>query len=332
MTQPNAPTQPPGPPNQPAVAPPQTPGAVMAVARVNQQAVEAAQDIRVLNVAGRKDVERIETVVTLPAGFQYEIKRKGSRNADGTWAPDSYKVGITADGYDYLNRVLGASFFLPEWVHDEQGRPQRNPIHRKDYIYLRLGCVWYTPLGQLIMATEDVEVDFNLTWMDARINAFGAEVVTDPDTGLPQFDQFGNPAVKLDKAAELKALKTLSQLRTFGPRYAQTVARVRLLKMATGIRSLTSAHPKDTPIKMVGFRDKMTAQQRIETAGGDLGTLYGRPEETKPLTANEMAEVGDITDDNDIVEAIDRDAVEAQQAEPPDRPFSPEDLADSGIK
>jgi hypothetical protein len=327
------PATPPVAPNQPITAPPQTPGAVMAVARANQQtAVEVAQDVTLISIAGRKGVERFETVVTLPAQFQYEIKRKGSRQADGSWAPDTFKVGITADGYDYLNRVLGASFFLPEWVHDEQGKPQRNPIHRKDYIYLRLGCVWYTPLGQLIMATEDVEVDFNLTWMDARINAYGAEVMTDPETGLPQFDQFGNPAVKLDKAAELKALKTLSQLRTFGPRYAQTVARVRLLKMATGIRSLTSDHPKNTPIKMVGFRDQMSAQQRIETAGGDLGTLYGRADDTTPLTANEMAEVGDVTDDNDITEAIDRDAVAAQQAEPNDRPFSNEDLADSGIR
>jgi hypothetical protein len=325
--QPNAPTA-----TAPTTAPPQTPAA-MALVRANQQtAVEAAQDLVVLNIAGRDDVERIETSVTIPADYQYEIKVKGAKLPNGQWAPDRYKVGIAADGYDYLNRVLGASFFLPEWVHDEHGERQRNPIHRADYIYLRLGCVWYTPLGQLIMATEDVEVNFNHTWMDARINAYGAEVIMNESGTLPLFDAFQNPAVKLTPENELKALKTLSQLRTFGPRYAQTVARVRLLKMATGIRSLPIEHPANFKVKMVGYRDRMTAQQRIERAGGDLGTLYGRADDIKPLTAEEMAEVAPTLDDDHIIEAIDRDAVEAQQAEPRDRPFSVDDLADSGIK
>jgi hypothetical protein len=312
----------------PRTAPPQSPGAVMAVNRANSEVAvaEAAQDLAIMNIAGRDDVERIETTVTIPADFQYEIKRKGQKLADGGWAPDSYKVGITADGYDYLNRVVGASFFLPEWVHDEQGKQQRNPIHRKDYIYLRLACCWYTPLGQLIMATEDVEVDFNLTWMDARINAFSASVVMDPESGLPVFDAFGNPAVRVDQKDELKALKTLSQLRTFGPRYAQTVARVRLLKMATGIRSLPIERPASFRVKVVGYRDRMTPQARIMQAGGDLAALYGgRPDDIKPLSAQEMAEVGPASDD-EAIEAIDRDAVAAQGYEP----FTGDEVADVG--
>lgn len=335
MTTPTAPATPSGNPNeQPQIAPPQTPGA-MALTRANQQtAVEAAQDITILAIAGRPDVERIETSVMIPADYQYEIKVKGAKLPNGQWAPDRFKVGIAADGYDYLNRVLGASFFLPEWVHDEHGQSQRNPIHRADYIYLRLGCVWYTPLGQLVMATEDVEVNFNHTWMDARINAYGAEVIMNAAGTLPLFDDFGNPAVKLSPENELKALKTLSQLRTFGPRYAQTVARVRLLKMATGIRSLPIEHPTNFKVKMVGYRDRMTAQQRVEKAGGDLSTLYGRPNDIKPLNAAEMEEVAPVVDDDGVIENIDREAVAAQQrAEEPDQPsFSPEDLADSGIK
>jgi hypothetical protein len=271
-----------------------------------------AQDMRILNIAGRSDVERIETVVKIPADYQYEIKRKGIKDANGNWV-DEAKVGLTADAYDYLNRVIGVTFFMPEWVHDQEGKQQRNPIHRKDYIYLRLGAVWYTPLGQLVSATEDVEVDFNLTWMDARINSYSAAVVTGQN-GMPLFDDFGNPMVKLDGKDELKALKTLSQLRTFGPRYAQTVARVRLLKMASGIRSLPISHVADFPIKVVGYRDRMTPQERVARAGGDAAALYGRPADIKPLSAAELDEVGTEVDPD--TETIDRDLVAARQNEP----------------
>jgi hypothetical protein len=50
----------------------------------------------------------------------------------------------------------------------------------------------------------------------------------------------------------------------------------------------------------------------------------------KPLMANEMAEVAAVDDDH-VIETIDREAVAAQQ-EQPDRPFSPEDLTESGIR
>jgi hypothetical protein len=261
-------------------------------------------------VAGRSDIERIETTILLPADYQYAIAIRGKKNADGTWDNTQAKVGITADGYDYLNRVLGCSFFLPEWVHDEHGSKQLNPIHRKDYIYLRMAAVWYTPLGQLIMASEDVEVDFHLAWMDARINSTSAVMALD-ENGLPLFDGQGNPGVRLDPKDELKALKTLSQLRTFGPRYAQTVARVRLLKMATGIRSLPGNTPMNRTITMTGYRDRLTPQERAEKAGATVETLYGgRPADLKPLTAGELAEVN-ASDPLESGEAIDRDLVAA---------------------
>jgi hypothetical protein len=293
-------------------APPQTPqGQSAALAeRPKQQLESVATDMGVMAVAGRPGLERIEAVVTIPADFQYAIKR---RTREG----ETVKVGITADGYDYINRALGESFFLPQWVHDQEGRQQRNPIHRKDYIYLRLGAVWYTPLGQLVMATEDVEVDFILTWMDARINSYGAEVVVDQQ-GLPVFDAMGNPALKLSKADELKALKTLSQLRTFGPRYAQTVGRVRLLKMASGIRSLPIDRARDFQIRVVSYRDQMTPQDRIAKAQSDSDSLYGgRPDNIQPLSAEELTEagLGEDPDDRDP-EQIDRDLVEGQQQDP----------------
>lgn len=265
---------------------------------------------KIVTIAGRGEVERFETEVTIPADFQYAIPIRGKRNPDGTWDNNAAKIGLTADGYEYLNRVLGVSFFLPDMVHDAEGKMSPNPIHRKDYIYLRLGAVWYNPMGQLCLATEDVEVDFNLTWMDARINSKSAEVVLDENTGLPAFDAFGNPAVKLSKDDELKALKTLSQLRTFGPRYAQTVARVRLLKMASGIRSLPLPAPKTIMIRVTGYRDHMEPQKRIEAAGGALTSLYGRPPEVKPLSQAEMVEVAPDVDPD--TEVIDRDAVAAR--------------------
>ena len=134
------------------------------------------QDITILSVAQaleRPGLERVESVVRIPADYQYAIPRWVHQNeitekdiivkrGSGSFHAVADKVGLTIDGYDYVNRVLGASFFLPEFVHDENGDMRRNPIHRKDYIYLRLAAVWYTPVGQLVYASEDVEVDFRL--------------------------------------------------------------------------------------------------------------------------------------------------------------------------
>jgi hypothetical protein len=297
-------------PGQPTTAVQPTAGGRRALA------VPSPVGVDILSIADGGELERYETEITIPADYQYAIPIKGKKLPNGDWDNTAAKIGIAADGYDYVNRILGASFFLPEWVHDEQGNPQRNPIHRKDYIYLRMGAVWYNPTGALQLATEDVEVDFNLTWMDARVNSKSAKVVMDDGTGLPAFDTFGNPKVTLTPDEELKALKTLSQLRTFGPRYAQTVARVRLLKMASGIRSLPATddgQPHAIKIKVVGFRDKMTPQQRIAKAGGDLSAVYGKKPDVKPLTSAEMDEVGVDVDPD--VEQVDRDAVAAAQAE-----------------
>jgi hypothetical protein len=244
------------------------------------------------------------------------------------WTSES-KVGITSDGYDYLNRVVGVTFFLPEIVHDEQGRARANPIHRKDYIYLRMGAVWYTPLGQLIAATEDVETDYNLVWMDARINSRSAQPVL--QDGFPTFDAFGNPGLKLDPGDEMKALKTLSQLRTFGVRYAQTVARVRLLKMATGIRSLPIPAPKAFPIRVVGYRDRMEPEERIKKAAGDLATLYGsKPTHgpLQPLTPEELVTVGAV--EHEEPEEMERELIDARQQteepKPADAPWTGDEV------
>ncbi len=287
------------------------------------------QDITVLAVSEaleRQGLERIETIVRIPADYQYAIPKWVHQNdvtendiivkrGSGSYVAIGDKVGLTIDGYDYVNRVLGASFFLPEYVHDEHDEPKRNPIHRKDYIYLRLACVWYTPLGQLVYASEDVEVDFRLAYMESRATSKSAKPLM--VNGQVDWDEAGNPMLELSPDDEMKALKEFANKRNFGPRYAQSVARVRLLKMATGIRSLPIKQPQDWPIKFVTWRDQLTAQARIAQVTSDSANLYGKPDETKPMTAAEMAEVGEQggVDETDL----DREAVErAKEAQTDD--------------
>lgn len=308
-----------------ATAPPQTPQAQMKALQEHNE----AQDLHVRATARTEsgDLERVEATITIPPDFQYRIPIKGVRNPDGSWNNDMAKVGLTVDAYDYLNRVVGASFFLPAMVHDENDVVRHNPIHRKDYMYLRMGCVWYTPTGQLVLATEDVEVDFNLVWMDARINTKEAVPVLDAD-GQLRFDAFGNPMLKLTPADEMKALKTLSQLRSFGTRYAQSVARVRLLKMATGMRSLPTDVLAPYPVKVVGYRDKLTAEERINRVTADTSTFAGKPvdesdPDNRPLTTAEMASVAPELDPED---AIDH-ATSVQPDTGNVRPFTSDDMA-----
>jgi NACalpha-BTF3-like transcription factor len=182
--------------------------------------------------------------------------------------------------------------------------------------------------------------------MEARITSKSAEVIRDENTGMPAFDDNGNPIVKLNDKDEMKALKQFATQRNFGPRYAQSVARVRLLKQATGIRSLPISEPAAFPLKVVGYRDQLTAQQRIQQIATDAAPLYGRPDDMKPLSAEEMAETG--IEENDVEVDIDRAAVEQAQAaeaeqvesgkpeggqlgnvpraEPPVRPATPEEV------
>lgn len=283
-----------------------------------------------ISIARVGEVERIEQSVLLPAIYQYQIARYGQ-------AP---KVMLTSDAYDFLNRAMGVQLYQPDWVNDETGKRVRNPIHRADYIYLRLIGIWTNDLGQTVSYREDVEVDFKLVYMDARINSKSARVEMDPD-GMPKFSESGMPIVKLDPADELKALKALSQLRTFGLRYAQTVAKTRILKTASGIRTLPIAQPRSFAIRVVGYRDKLTPEERIKRAEQDLEGVFGRSkrlDENAGLTRDELAEVEDIIEAGDQTDDLDRDLIEAAQdivnepvdddpdATPPMRRVGPEDF------
>lgn len=294
------------------------PDSAVAVATPRSVAVEPAgalDSLVIKDIHGRTDLERIETTVTVPADFQYAIPTWG-KLPNGEWGTMPGKVGLTSAGYEYLNRVLGVSFHLPATVPDDEGNLVQNPIHRKDYIYLRMAAVWYNPIGQLVMATEDIEVDYALTYADTRLNAKGAEVILGAD-GQPERDANDNFKVKgLDSKAELKAAKALSQLRTFGLRYAQTVVRVRLLKMASGIRELPIDSPRPFPVKLTGFRDKMDPKARWEQATSNAELVYGRPAEVPTLSHEDLTSIQ--PDDVDAqTEALDQAILEREPTREP---------------
>lgn len=266
-------------------------------------------------LATRQDVERIETDLTLPRSFQYVIDKWVHDDKTNRAMKVVGKVGVTAEGYEYINRVLGATTFLPKYIHDETGKPQLNPIHHGDYTYGRMGIVFYNPMGQLVSVTEDFEVDFLRIYHDIRANSKGAEVII--KDGEVQFDKDGNPLLKISAADEMKAIKELTRMRRFGPRYGQTIARVRLLKIATGIRALPASQAgHDTMIRVVGWRDKMTPQDRIAQATQTEASLYGGDEDETPiLSTAEMGEAMETEDEVEVIEAAERESVE-QSGEP----------------
>jgi hypothetical protein len=294
-------------------APAQGPGT--ALVRAQTSAVEArpeevASGMALTAYAAGRDLERIVTEMTIPPDFQYVIPKwtkTGSRpNGDPIFTKEVGKVGISADGYDYLNRALGASFYFPRFVNDENGKEMLNPIHRKDYIYLRMGIVYYTPVGQLVSQMEDIEVDFRLMYQDKRANAKSAVPLLSDD-GAMTWDEAGNPGIRLSPDDEMKCIRELTRARAFGPRYASTVGRVRLLKLATGLRSLPAeAAGRPFRVKIVAYRDRLAPEQRIAKATHTLADQYGGDVERPDLTPLADAEATGLTD------------IVGEQGEPPE--------------
>lgn len=261
---------------------------------------------KILSVSNDGEVERVEQTVVLPAIYQYSINRY----------PAGQRVMLTSDAYDYINRVMGVQFYLPPRVNDEKGNLVPNPIHRPDYIYLRMVGIWRNDAGQMVSYQEDVEVDYKLTYQDTRINAKSMKIVTDKE-GIPVLNDMGFPQYTLDADDEKKALRNLSQLRTFGLRYAQTVAKTRILKTASGIRQLPIPSPRDFPIRVVGFRDNLTPEERIKNAETDMSAMFGpseRLDESIGLTHDEIASIQEI-DGADFTEETEREAVNAANEE-----------------
>lgn len=261
---------------------------------------------KILAVSSTGSVERVEQTVVLPAIYQYAINRY----------PAGQRVMLTSDAYDYINRVMGVQFYKAKFVPDEQGNLVPNPIHTPSKIYLRLVGIWRNDAGQMVSYDEDVEVDYNLTYQDARINSKSMKVVTDGD-GMPVMTESGLPKFVLDADDEKKALKTLSQLRTFGLRYAQTVAKTRILKTASGIRQLPIQQPRDFPIRVVGFRDNLTPEDRIKQAEQDMTAMFGQVEhigDDTGLTHEEIESIREL-EASDVTEETEREFVNAANEE-----------------
>lgn len=290
-----------------------------AVATVPQSGVAVADEV-IKTPDG--ELRRIVRKVTIPAIYQYAM-----------WRPQGQppKVSLTSEGFAYINRELGVDFHKTGLVPDTDGRMAANPIHRGTYICLRTVGVWRNRNGVLQSHTEDVEVDYNLVYQDARINAKSAQVITDPQTGIPlTIDgrpvwEGGLPQVKLSAEDELKALKAFSQLRTFGLRYVQTIAATRILKRATGISSLPieDGKPRDFTIEVITYADNLTPEERVKEAGIDLGAMFGgtqRVTEDDLLNTDELREVAEV-EVEDMTEEVEREAVQAHVERQEDRDF-----------
>lgn len=222
------------------------------------------------------EVQRWVVKVPLKPVHQYVI-RSGKKIND-RWV-DVFRVFPTAEAYDWMNRIMGVQLHVPEWVHDERGEAVRNPIHRRDYIYLRMVGIGYNDLGQMIAHAEDVEIDYMVEWQKERLKQKSAKVVLD-ENGMPKLTDGGVPVVQLDPADELKAYQRLYQLRSFGPRQAQTVARTRILKLFSGVRTLYESvgqEPSVAPVAVtvVGYRDRMTPDERIKKSQEEQGQVFG---------------------------------------------------------
>ena len=281
----------------------------------------------------RGDITVVQAVVRIPAHHQYKIAAGREQLENGKWGT-KYRVGVTADGYDNINRVVGAQFIVPEYIHDEQGVKVRNPIHRSDYIYERMIAIWYNDLGQMQAYSEDLEVDYKVLYQQARLSATwktedpnapekrdrdgntyrekvshnatdntvilrddNGRAILGPD-GTPQFD------VVLPDDVEAKCIQRLYDLRVTGMRYAQTVLKNRLMKVVTGIRMLPIEAPRDFSINVMAFRDNLTPEQRVERAQLQQREVFGRAlQPGATLSDEEMAAVELETEPGEVLEA-----------------------------
>lgn len=287
-----------------------------------------------------EDLVRFQVGVRLHPLHQYEISGPREKYLDDEgrekWR-ETKTVTPSGDGYDYLNRVAGVDLLVPEFVHDQDGQRQPNPIHRRDYVYLRMVGIWRNDVGQLTTYREDVEVDFQRLYDEARMNASwnddavwvekdggavhrerprgsrdeverlfeyrkGAkhkaadtiEWKRDEETGRPILDADGMPTFKLVLPAdvELKAAQRLFDLRKFGLRYAYTVAKTRILKVALGVRKLPISQKGSVLISVAGWRDLLRPEERAAQAQKTSAGVWGAPigEDAKPLTDEELQE------------------------------------------
>lgn len=246
-------------------------------------------------IAVRGDVMRVPIIARIPAVYQNVLGSGKTKH-----------VGMSAAGYDYINRDLGVRFFEPKMIGDplHGGAMRPNPIIRKDYILYGLVGQWWNDMGQMMTWSELIEVDYNLVYQDARVNGWDVKIATDqqgntlyhaphppqPNTApscwacaMPwPCASAGTPVLRVPAEAELKALRQLSMLRTYGTRYVRTVARTRILKVASAINVLPGTGRGDKavevdglPVKLVAFRDNLTPDEAERRAAESMVALFG---------------------------------------------------------
>jgi hypothetical protein len=99
-----------------------------------------------------------------------------------------------------------------------------------------------------------------------------------------------------------------------GLRYAWTVAKTRILKVATGIKTLPIDEPRAVKVKVYGFRDGLTPQQREERAKQDQEAIFGKAlTHGATLSDAELTEAG--LDAAEIVAVEGEGAIETTTAE-----------------
>ena len=328
------------------------------------------------NVTSLGDLMRFQVGVRLHPIHQYEISggREPVKDANGVilrdddgkqvWR-DVKAISPSGSGYDYLNRIAGVDLITPEYVHDQNGDRQPNPIHRRDYVYLRMIAIWRNDVGQLTTYREDVEVDFQRLYEEARLNATWTdpttwthketgEIVTErpddarsgkwayakgakhkaseiiewkrnEDTGAPVLNEDGMPVYRLTlpNDVEKQCAQRLFDLRKFGLRYAYTVAKNRLLKVAMGVRTLPTDHKAPVVISIAGWRDLLSPQERERQAQSVSEGVWGAPigDDVKPLSDDEMQTLGDEAIEG---EYRDVEAVVADDQTPDDDPTLPD--------
>lgn len=275
-------------------------------------------------IARRGDVEIRTVSVPLPPHMQYRV--------GATLQP-------TSEGYDYLNKIKGVEFVRPDWVVDDHGERVRNPVHRQDYVYLTLIGYWYNDIGQLTSYREDVEMDYQLIYRSKIVNARSYKLAFQRDEkGAMVMGDDGFPLTKFEVSEDdvLKAQRELFRLRQFGIRAAHTVAKVRILKTAFGIKSLPwragdpvsseqevwrdgSKHdwipkPHTVSVPVVGFRDALTPDERWGKLEEEAKALYRQPAapEQRQVKPEEVEAVTDAEAEGEL--PFDPDKVAAEMA------------------
>lgn len=307
-----------------------------ALAKTEPRAVDLDVPVsRVTSAVEKGGIEMVKAEIGIPIHHQYKIAA-GREQVNGEWR-DKYRVGVTADGYDYINRFVGAQFFVPEFIHNEKGEQVRNPIHRRDFIYERMVAIWYNDLGQMQAYSEDLEVDYQVLYQQTRLNSTwyvgtqgnekdviftsgggktsgrqrmtalsNVRIKRAPD-GVAILDDLGNPSfdVILPDEMEARCLQRLYDLRATGLRYAQTVLKNRLMKVITGVRMLPINEPRPFKITVMAYRDALTPEKRMDKVYADQESVFGKTLQRGATLSDEEIAGLEIEADADVApEAI----------------------------